>query len=77
LPQGHSLGIFYKLQEEEKQNDMLVKGPALWQNAKNLIPRGNQLLSKRSEKFLPGLWPAYYAKAKGCAVIHGGFRRLT
>jgi len=56
---------------------MLAKGPDLWQNAKNLIPGGNQLLSKRSEKFLPGLWPAYYAKAKGCDVIHGGFRRLT
>lgn len=55
---------------------MLAKGPALWQNAKNLIPGGNQLLSKRSEKFLHGLRPAYYAKAKGCDVIHGGFKRL-
>ncbi len=45
-----------------------MKGQQLWQKAKNLIPGGNQLLSKRAEKFLPGLWPAYYSKAKGCEV---------
>jgi len=44
------------------------KGPELWKKAKTIIPGGNQLLSKRSEKFLPGLWPSYYAKAKGCEV---------
>jgi len=40
----------------------------LWKKAKKIIPGGNQLLSKRSERFLPGLWPAYYARAKGCEV---------
>ncbi|MBU6149530.1 MAG: aminotransferase class III-fold pyridoxal phosphate-dependent enzyme, partial [Verrucomicrobia bacterium] len=44
------------------------KGPALWEEAKALIPGGNQLLSKRSERFLPGFWPAYYQKAKGAEV---------
>ncbi|MBU1022828.1 aminotransferase class III-fold pyridoxal phosphate-dependent enzyme [bacterium] len=44
------------------------KGQELWQKAKKIIPGGNQLLSKRSEKFLPGLWPSYYSKAKGCEV---------
>ena len=44
------------------------KGAALWEKAKQLMPGGNQLLSKRSEMFLPGLWPAYYAKAKGIEV---------
>jgi len=44
------------------------KGASLWEEAKRLIPGGNQLLSKRSEKFLPGLWPSYYSKAKGCEV---------
>lgn len=39
-----------------------------WNMAKKIIPGGNQLLSKRSEMFLPGLWPSYYAKAKGCEV---------
>jgi len=51
--------------EDQKINS---KGPALWEKAKTIIPGGGQLLSKRSERFLPGLWPAYYAKAKGCDV---------
>tara|TARA_B100000315_G_scaffold260917_1_gene327320 strand:- start:10738 stop:12042 length:1305 start_codon:yes stop_codon:yes gene_type:complete len=45
-----------------------MKGPDLWKKAKYLIPGGNQLLSKRSERFLPEFWPAYYSKAKGCKV---------
>jgi len=44
------------------------KGQKLWIEAKKIIPGGNQLLSKRSELFLPDLWPAYYKKAKGCKV---------
>lgn len=47
---------------------MMFKGQKLWEKAKTIIPGGNQLLSKRSERFLPGLWPAYYEKAKGCEV---------
>ncbi|MFH1798395.1 MAG: aminotransferase class III-fold pyridoxal phosphate-dependent enzyme, partial [Candidatus Omnitrophota bacterium] len=43
-------------------------GVALWNKAKTLIPGGNQLLSKRAEMFLPGQWPAYYKKAKGCEI---------
>lgn len=45
-----------------------MKGLLLWEKAKRIIPGGNQLLSKRAEKFLPGLWPAYYQQAKGCEV---------
>lgn len=41
-------------------------GQTLWHKAKRLIPGGNQLLSKRSEMFLPDGWPAYYSRAKGC-----------
>lgn len=47
---------------------MNQNGVKLWEKAKLLIPGGNQLLSKRSERFLPGLWPSYYSKAKGCEV---------
>lgn len=47
---------------------MMSKGQELWKKAKLIIPGGSQLLSKRSERFLPGLWPSYYAKAKGCEV---------
>ena len=44
------------------------KGQKLLVKAKKIIPGGNQLLSKRSELFLPGFWPTYYKKAKGCKV---------
>jgi glutamate-1-semialdehyde 2,1-aminomutase len=47
---------------------MTAKGQELWRKAKTIISGGNQLLSKRCEKFLPDLWPAYYAKAKGCEI---------
>jgi len=45
-----------------------MKGQKLWNKAKTLIPGGNQLFSKRSERYLPDLWPAYYSKALGCEV---------
>jgi len=47
---------------------MKNRGIDLWEKAKTIIPGGNQLLSKRSERFLPGLWPAYYNKAEGCEI---------
>ncbi|MBK9521657.1 MAG: aminotransferase class III-fold pyridoxal phosphate-dependent enzyme [Rhodocyclaceae bacterium] len=43
-------------------------GQKLWKRAKQIIPGGNMLLSKRAEMFLPDLWPAYFSKAKGCKV---------
>lgn len=43
-------------------------GAALWERAKRVIPGGNQLLSKRAERFLPGLWPSFYNRAQGCEV---------
>lgn len=43
-------------------------GQKLWQRAKQVIPGGNMLLSKRAEMFLPEQWPAYFSKAKGCTV---------
>jgi glutamate-1-semialdehyde 2,1-aminomutase len=43
-------------------------GQKLWKRAKAVIPGGNMLLSKRAEMFLPGQWPAYFSKAKGCQV---------
>ncbi len=44
------------------------KGIDLWNKAKKLIPGGSQLLSKRSEMFLPDYWPSYYKKAKGVEI---------
>jgi len=44
------------------------KGLDLWKKAKRIIPGGSQLLSKRSEMFLPDQWPSYYSRAKGIDV---------
>jgi len=44
------------------------RGALLWDKAKGLIPGGTQLLSKRSEMFLPEQWPSYYSKAKGVEI---------
>ena len=43
-------------------------GQKLWKRAKNRIPGGNMLLSKRPEMFLPDQWPSYFSAAKGCTV---------
>ena len=44
------------------------KSQDLYNRAKEIIPGGTQLLSKRPEMYLPDHWPAYYSKAKGCEV---------
>ena len=44
------------------------KGQELYIKAKQLIPGGTMLLSKRPEMFLPEHWPSYFSKAKGCSV---------
>lgn len=47
---------------------MKGKGQELYARAKNRIPGGTQLLSKRPEMFLPEQWPSYYSKARGAEV---------
>lgn len=47
---------------------LMGTGQKLWKRAKQVIPGGNMLLSKRAEMFLPDQWPAYFSKAKGCKV---------
>lgn len=44
------------------------KGQKLWIRAKQIIPGGNMLLSKRGELFLPGGWPSYFSRASGVSV---------
>lgn len=46
----------------------MCTGQKLWKRAKQIIPGGNMLLSKRPEMFLPDHWPAYFSQAKGCKV---------
>ena len=43
-------------------------GSELWQRAKQLIPGGSLLLSKRSEMYMPAGWPAYFDRTEGCAI---------
>lgn len=43
-------------------------GQKLWRRAKQIIPGGNMLLSKRAEMFAPDQWPAYFSRSKGCNV---------
>ncbi len=60
----------FKINSSIKRNEgsVLSNGQKLWKRAKNIIPGGNMLLSKRPEMYLPGKWPTYYSKAKGCYV---------
>ena len=44
--------------------------------AREIIPGGTQLLSKRPEMFAPGQWPAYYEQAIGCEVVDTSGRRF-
>ncbi len=53
------------------------KTNALYERAKELIPGGTQLLSKRPEMFAPGLWPAYAREAHACEVVDLDGRRFT
>jgi glutamate-1-semialdehyde 2,1-aminomutase len=47
-----------------------------YSRAKQIIPGGTQLLSKRPEMFAPGHWPAYYDQAIGCEVVDTSGRRF-
>ena len=44
------------------------KGLKLWEQARQKIPGGNGLLSKRPERYVPGQWPTYFSKAKECTI---------
>ncbi|MBQ2890060.1 MAG: aminotransferase class III-fold pyridoxal phosphate-dependent enzyme [Clostridia bacterium] len=46
----------------------MSKAQELYAHAREIIPGGVQLLSKRPEQFAPGQWPSYFTKAKGCEV---------
>jgi glutamate-1-semialdehyde 2,1-aminomutase len=53
------------------QRDALstAQSQQLYRRAKQIIPGGTQLLSKRPEMFAPDQWPAYYRSALGCEII--------
>ena len=53
---------------KRNQETKIGTGQKLYKRAKEIIPGGTMLLSKRPEMFLPDLWPSYYSKAKGCYI---------
>lgn len=61
---------FFKVNQHLIRNEgaTMGTGQKLWKRAKQVIPGGNMLLSKRAEMFLPDQWPAYFSKAKGCKL---------
>lgn len=61
---------FFRTNKEVNRNIgvELSKGQKLWHRAKRIIPGGNMLLSKHPDQFLPGKWPVYFKRAKGCKV---------
>ena len=63
-PNLFRLNIKYKRDE----GSLMSSGQKLWVKAKNLIPGGNMLFSKRPQTFLSKGWPTYFSKSKGCAV---------
>ena len=40
----------------------------MWDRAKKFIPGGNLMISKNPNLFLPGKWPTYFQKTKGCYI---------
>lgn len=69
----------FQTNQHLKRNEgaTMGSGQKLWKRAKEIIPGGNMLLSKRSEMFLPELWPSYFSKAKGCQVWDLDGRQYT
>lgn len=64
-------------QAQRNEGASMGTGQKLWKRAKQIIPGGNMLLSKRAEMFLPDKWPAYFSKAKGCEVWDMDGNRYT
>jgi len=60
--------IFTNENITRNQGATMGKGQKLYKRAKQIIPGGNMLLSKRPEMFLPDMWPSYFSKSKGCTV---------
>lgn len=46
-----------------------LSGAATYSRARQVIPGGTQLLSKRPEMYAPDVWPAYFREARGVEVV--------
>ena len=68
IPLSH-LEIFDEnISIERNLGSKISTGQKLWSRAKNIIPGGNMLLSKRPELYLPTKWPTYFTKSKGSKI---------
>jgi glutamate-1-semialdehyde aminotransferase len=45
-----------------------IRGEKIYARAKQRIPGGTNLLSKRPKMYAPGCWPAFYIEARGCEI---------
>ena len=48
----------------KKKKIQINSGYKLWLKAKEVIPGGNSILSKRPERYAGKIWPIYFKKAK-------------
>lgn len=55
-------------QKKPKGDIVMSISQEFYRHAKQLIPGGVQLLSKRPEQFAPNQWPNYAVRAKGCEI---------
>jgi glutamate-1-semialdehyde 2,1-aminomutase len=53
----------------ESGHPSTTKSQELYARAKQIIPGGTQLLSKRPEMFAPDAWPPYFRSARGCEIV--------
>ncbi len=60
----------FKLNSHIKRDEgsIINNNQKFWKRAKNSIPEGNMLLSKRPNFYLTNKWPIYFNKAKGCKI---------
>ncbi|HUW59703.1 MAG TPA: aminotransferase class III-fold pyridoxal phosphate-dependent enzyme [Candidatus Bathyarchaeia archaeon] len=52
------------------------QGQNIYARAKQRIPGGTNLLSKRPEMYAPGCWPAFYREARGCEIWDADHRHF-
>jgi glutamate-1-semialdehyde aminotransferase/spore coat polysaccharide biosynthesis protein SpsF (cytidylyltransferase family) len=50
------------------EGQVLNLGQKTWKRAKKVIAGGSMLFSKNPDLYLPGKWPAYFTKTKGCHI---------
>ena len=60
----------FEANKQNKRNagSTMTKGNKLWSRAQASILGETMLLSKHPDMFLPGRWPTYFSKAKGCEI---------